>query len=255
MKKSLLLIPVAATLLFAGQVTAKPEHAERGKQSAAKAHKKLNLTEQQMADLRAFKKQGTEDHSVFKQDLKELDKQLASVIKASDWDADAATQILQEKQKLLSQLALTRATNRNFMWTNLSEEQKEKMQSFKKRDAKKGTKRKAMRKFARLDLSDEQRQTIVGIMKQQKSDNQESIAAKKDYKKQEVQLIRSDNFDADAWQQLNSEQQELNLSLALAKAKGRHLIWNQLDETQQAKMEKMTKKRKGKMKKHAKNRM
>lgn len=258
MKKSLLVLPITAALLFAGQSLAAPEQAAKGKHASVKMLKKLDLTEQQKSDIQSLRQQGKQDRLVFKQDITDIEKQLRSVIRASEWDEQAAMALLIQKQEITSKLALTRASSKNLVWNNLSEEQQGKLTERSGRSHEKGNKgkkRQVMRRFGPLDLSDDQRQTIASIIKQQRTENADLIARIKEFKKQEVALIRSASFDDDAWQQLNAQQTELDLSMGLAKAQGKHLIWNQLDEAQQVKMDKMSKKRKQKMQKRAKNRM
>lgn len=258
MKKSLLVLPITAALLFAGQSLAAPEHVAKEKHPSAKTLKKFDLTDQQKSDMRSLRQQGKQDLSVFKQDITQIEQELRAVIRAAEWDEQAAKSLLIRKQEIKSQLALTRASSKNLMWNNLSEEQKNKLttrseRGFEKRS--KSNKRKAMRRFEPLDLTDNQRHAIAGIMKQQRADNTDLVADKKRFKEQEVTLIRSESFNDDAWQQLDAQQSELDLSLGLAKAQGRHLIWNQLDDAQQVKMDNMAEKRKEKMKQRAKNRM
>ena len=255
MKNSLLILPMTAILLFAGTVMADPDYAHKGKQSTAKMLKKLDLTEQQKLDIRTLRQQGKQNRQVFRQDIKEIEEQLQSVIRASEWDEQAAKNLLSQRQEIKSQLALTRATSRNAMWNYLSDEQQEKLPDRSEREHKKGEHRNAMHRFRTLDLTDDQRQEIATIIKQQKSDNSALIARKKEFKQQEAELIHSEKFDDEAWQQLNAQQREVDLSLGLAMAYGRNHIWNQLDKAQQAKMDKMAERRKEKMKKHAHDRM
>lgn len=255
MKKSLLILPLTAALLFAGQIVAAPEHGSKGKQSTAKLMKKLDLTEQQKTDMRSLRQQGKQDRQIFKQDISQIEQQLQSVIRASEWDAQAAKTLLIQRHEIKSQLALTRASSHNLLWNNLSDEQQEKLSARPKREHHKDKKRQAMRRFGPLDLSDTQRQAIATIIKQQKADNADLIVSKKAFKKQQAELIHSESFDNEAWQQLDAQQAELDLSLGLAMAYGRHQVWNQLDEAQQVKMDDMAKKRKEKMKKRAKDRI
>ena len=104
-----------------------------------------------------------------------------------------------------------------------------------------------------LSLTDAQQSQIKSIIEQQKSALEQYKEAGKETRQQTKALIHSETFDEQAFRDFFLSNQDSKLEISVIKARGKHQIWNILDEEQQEKLQKMMKHRKNKMRnKHSK---
>ncbi|GAA0858771.1 Spy/CpxP family protein refolding chaperone [Aliiglaciecola litoralis] len=246
---------VSATALFsAAGASAHSRH----EQPIRAMLQQLDLDQQQRQDLRALMQQSKQDRQVFKIDLKSLKQQMDEVIRADQWDQQRATTIIQQKQHIDAQLALSRANNKHTIWNTLSADQQQQFDTLvlEQRQQKQDKRaRDPMKRFARLNLSDEQHSQISALIEAQRSQRQLSKANLSQFRQQQAQLIKNDEFDQTSWLASYQQMQQNQMELAVSVAHARHQIWNTLDQQQQAKMLKMENKRKHKQdKKRDRNR-
>jgi protein CpxP len=100
-----------------------------------------------------------------------------------------------------------------------------------------------------LSLTDAQQSQIKSIIEQQKSALEQYKEAGKETRQQTKALIHSETFDEQAFRDFFLSNQDSKLEISVIKARGKHQIWNILDEDQQEKLQKMMKYRKNKMRK------
>lgn len=100
-----------------------------------------------------------------------------------------------------------------------------------------------------LSLTDAQQSQIKSIIEQQKSALEQYKEAGKETRQQTKALIHSETFDEQAFRDFFLSNQDSKLEISVIKARGKHQIWNILDEDQQEKLQKMMKHRKNKMRK------
>lgn len=246
MKNLRVLLPFATALMISAVVEAGHHSSHLGG-----VIKQLDLSDDQRADLRRVFKQSRLDKQLYKTDVRAIDEQLKSVIHAAQWNAQEAERLLLEKQTIRSQSALTRVTNRHYLWHNLSEAQQQKFTELmsRKRSDNKHADRKSrspMAKFSKLNLTDEQQNQIESVLVEQKSQLKQWREARKTVKQQEAMLIKADEFDHTGWQKVHQQQQKINLQLAKSHAYTRHQIWQLLDQQQQTKMQELSGKRRHK---------
>jgi len=98
-----------------------------------------------------------------------------------------------------------------------------------------------------LSLTDAQQSQIKSIIEQQKSALEQYKEAGKETHLQHKALIHSETFDEQAFRDLLLSNQDRKIEVSVIKARGKNQIWNTLDEEQQAKLHKMMKHRKNKM--------
>ena len=109
--------------------------------------------------------------------------------------------------------------------------------------------------FSKLDLSEEQKQQMKDIMKQQKEQMKALHDGDGQSKEQMKAIIHADSFDEVAFKQLQSEQAVKTQELALIKAKNMHKMYHLLTAEQKQKMAEMAEMRKQKMQKKKAERM
>ncbi|WJG10027.1 Spy/CpxP family protein refolding chaperone [Aliiglaciecola sp. LCG003] len=245
LKQNIIILSAAATLTLSTGIQA---HEREYNQRAI--YKQLDLTEQQHQDLREVKKQTKDDTHVYKQDLKQLEQQLKTLIQSERWDAESARALIERRQELKSELALTRALNHNYLWNVLDDSQQHKFteltaRKFDRKDIRQDKdSRHPLKRLNRLDLTEAQQQQISALLEQQKHQQSDIRQAVKAKKQDMLRLVRSTEFDQAQWQVIQQEMKESQVALAMSFSQTRHQIWNLLDEQQQGKMANM-KKRQG----------
>ncbi|WP_339725952.1 Spy/CpxP family protein refolding chaperone [uncultured Paraglaciecola sp.] len=219
----------------------------------------LSLTDTQKQDIKQILKQNREDRELYSTDGKSLKTDMRSLIQSSEWDEEAVETAIAQRQVLMQQKALQRATNKNQVWNLLTATQQAEfvtqLETRKAKHEEKSSERKEKRKgkgkhkgnmLKRLDLTEEQLAAVKTIKTAEK-ESAETIRAKlKNFKQAEQSLIQSTEFKAETWEALNSEYQSDFVAMALLKTKSKHDIWNTLTPEQQALAMEKTEKCKGK---------
>ena len=83
----------------------------------------LSLTNTQKQDIRQILKQTREDRGLFNTDEKSLRTDLRSLVHSSEWDQAAIESAITQRQALMQEKALQRASNKHQVWNLLTETQ------------------------------------------------------------------------------------------------------------------------------------
>lgn len=215
--------------------------------------KQLDLTEQQRQNVRINMQKTRLEAKIYRQDMKAVKEQLSAVIRSSQWDEQLASQLIQQKQDIHANVALTRASSKHNLWHTLDGAQQQKFDELVQDKKSKRGQRKAMRRFGPLNLSEQQKSDIEALFAAQKEQRLSMKPEMKSFKQSQALLIKGEEFDQDAWLDAFKQMQQTQLTLAVANAHTRHQIWNLLDEDQKAKLVKMEKKRAKKANKKRRN--
>jgi len=238
------LTPIALCLTFAIALPAiakKGHHQEHD--GMRKVLSELSLTNSQQQDIRQILKQSREDRGLFNTDAKSLRTELRNLVQSTEWDQTAVESAITQRQFLLKEKALQRATDKNLIWNLLTEtQQTEVAGQLKTRKAECDEKHKEGKrkgklngyKLKRLDLTEAQLTAVEVIKDVSKASGKEIEIKLKAYKQAERLLIHRTDFNPDVWQALSNEYQTDFLAMAVLKAKTKHDIWNQLTPEQQA---------------------
>jgi Spy/CpxP family protein refolding chaperone len=81
----------------------------------------LSLTSTQKQDIRQIFKQSREDRNMFKSVDKALRTELHSIIESTEWDRTAVESAITQRQALMQEKALQRASNKHQVWRLLTE--------------------------------------------------------------------------------------------------------------------------------------
>jgi protein CpxP len=201
----------------------------------------LSLTDTQKQDVKQIFKQTRADRELFSSDEKTLKQELRSLINSSEWDQLAVENNITQQQTIIHTKALQRATNKNQVWNLLTETQQgELVTQFEARKAerteKKSTGKKKGNKQKHLKLTEEQIVAVRAIKNTTKESGKEIKVKLKSYKQAERSLVQSKDFNAEAWQALNTDYQADFATMAMLKAKSKHDMWNLMTPEQQAKV-------------------
>jgi Spy/CpxP family protein refolding chaperone len=254
-KTTLTLIALCLTLAIAAPAMSEKGHHQKH-DGMRQILSELSLTDTQKQDIRQISKQTREDRDLFSGDVKSLKKELRSLVQTTEWDQTAIKSAMTQRQALMQQKALQRATNKNQVWNLLTQTQQAEFVTLfdtlkAGHETRKG-KRKGQR-LERLDLTEEQLAAVKLIKAEAKSTGEETKAKLKAFKQTERSFVQSTRFNAETWNTLISEYQADFLAMAVLKAKSHHDIWNLLTTEQQAQSEE-NKSKKGKHGKKGKKR-
>jgi protein CpxP len=222
----------------------------------------LSLTDTQKQDIRQILKQTREDRDLFSSDVKSLKTELRSLVQSTEWDQTAVESAITQRQPLIQEKALQRATNKNQVWNLLTSAQQvefvahfnklkaeQKIRKVERQEMKAEGKRKGKhrgQKLERLDLTEEQLAAVKVIKAEAKSSGEETKAKLNSFKQAERSLVQSTDFNAEAWQTLSNVYKADFLAMAVLRAKTKHDIWNQLTPEQQTQAGERNKGKKGK---------
>lgn len=212
----------------------------------------LSLTSTQKQDIRQIFKQSREDRNMFKTDDKALRTELHSIIESTEWDRTAVESAITQRQALMQEKALQRASNKHQVWRLLTEiQQTEFVPQLDSRKAKRKEKRaeskREHKKLKRLGFTEDQLAAVKAIKTAAKENGAKVKAKLKSYQQAERALIQSANFNPEAWESLNTEYQADFMVMAILKTKSKHDIWNLMTPEQQtATTERVDKHKRGK---------
>jgi periplasmic protein CpxP/Spy len=194
----------------------------------------LDLSQQQRQDIRQLLKDGRADIEIFRQDRQQFRQQLHSLIQSPNWDATAATILLNEQQEFKGQADLQRALSKHKMLLILEPEQQSKLITLLGQDKPK-QKRDAedMQLLNKLNLTSEQ-QSLLGKLMADMQANREQMSTKHQaFAEAERTLINAQEFDNAQWQALHASFQTENLAMVLSNVENRNKVWNLLNDEQQ----------------------
>jgi Spy/CpxP family protein refolding chaperone len=241
--KSLITTTVTPIALCLTLAIASPAMAHKGKHQKHDGMRQilseLSLTDTQKQDIKQLLKQTREDRDLFSTDAKSLKIQLRSLVQSSEWDQATVESVITQRQTLMQEKALDRATNKHQVWNLLSNDQKTEFVSqleahkAKRKEMDSKGKRKG-NKQNRLNLTEEQLVAAKAIKDATKENSEEVKSKLKNYRQAEQSLIQSTAFGSEAWQTLNAEYQADFMAMAILKAKTKHEIWNLMTPEQQA---------------------
>ena len=241
MYKSLLTLTVSALITFGASAGHHP-----GPHHQMALLKQLDLSREQRQDVRQLMRQGRQDVAVYREDLRAVRQQMQALIKAESWDEAAVKDLLEERQPLMAQLALTRANKKHQVWQVLSDEQQAEFEALMQDREPREFSDRQQKMLERLDLSDAQQQQIDQIRTENAANKAAFRQLRQDLKQAEAELIKADSFDQDAWQGLRAEYQQVFADYALKGLYARHQVWQVLSDEQQAEAEQRMQKRKHK---------
>jgi Spy/CpxP family protein refolding chaperone len=208
----------------------------------------LSLTSTQKQDIRQIFKQSREDRNMFKTDDKALRTELHSIIESTEWDRTAVESAITQRQALMQEKALQRASNKHQVWRLLTEiQQTEFVPQLDSRKEKRAESKREHKKLKRLGFTEDQLAAVKAIKTAAKENGAKVKAKLKSYQQAERALIQSANFNPEAWESLNTEYQADFMVMAILKAKSKHDIWNLMTpEQQSATTERVDKHKRGK---------
>jgi len=208
----------------------------------------LSLTSTQKQDIRQIFKQSREDRNMFKTVDKALRTELHSIIESTEWDRTAVESAITQRQALMQEKALQRASNKHQVWRLLTEiQQTEFVPQLDSRKEKRAESKREHKKLKRLGFTEDQLAAVKAIKTAAKENGAKVKAKLKSYQQAERALIQSANFNPEAWESLNTEYQADFMVMAILKAKSKHDIWNLMTPEQQtATTERVDKHKRGK---------
>jgi protein CpxP len=220
----------------------------------------LSLSDVQKQDIKQIMQQARDEREVSSQDARNFKQELQALVRATDWNEEAVTSLLSDKQVQHTEASLARAQNKHAIWSLLTAEQQqefdeliasrkskaEKKASKGGKKGQKGQKGKKKKAAKRLGLDEGQKAEIAAIKAQAKESAVLLKENLKSFKQAERALVKSAEFSQDAWLSLQQQYQADLLAAAVLKSKTKHLMWNVLTAEQQAKAQKMKRHTKGK---------
>ncbi len=228
----------AVALAISLSASAQPMERDGRGSPFMKTLKQLELNEQQKADVKLIIKQARSDQALFQQERRDARKSMQAVIRAEEWDAAVAQQILDENADLHQQARLQQALTRHNIWLLLDDSQKQTLSDLdgrgNERKARMQERRESMwqRVTEKLALSDQQQSDIATIRQQRMEASDAFRTLAKAHREAERDLIRSATFDQVAWQSLYQQHQDAAQSQALAMAYSKHQVMQVLTEEQ-----------------------
>ena len=163
-----------------------------------------------------------------------METELRNLVQSTEWDETAVENAITQRQSLIQEKALQRATNKNKVWNLLTNTQQTeffaKLEQRKAKSIVKGGEgrqkgKRKNNKLKRLNLTEAQLAAVEVIRTSTKISGEETKAKLKNYKHAERALVQSTDFNAAAWQTLSNEYQADFLAMAVLKAKTKHDIW------------------------------
>ena len=234
-----------------------PGH-ERGNKSASMMFAGLDLSAEQKQDIRQILRQSKQDNSVYQGEKKALRAQMQSLMQQSVWDEALATDLATQKATLGMPIELNKAKARNAAFAVLTAQQQSEFIAKQAERAERKAQIKTLnfeRMQERLELSDEQVESLVQIQDAHLKNTAALRDAMKAHKDAERALIFSASFDESAWSALQTEIQPTLIALDVAKSANRFQMMQLLNDKQQAKLKRIMKKlQKGKGKSKGKAR-
>ena len=196
--------------------------------------KKLELTTEQKDDISQLVQSSKSDASVFKEDMQQLRDEITAIVRSDTWNAEGAENAIRQRQAIIAELGLLKATTKHDMWSLLTEEQQDELDVLLAEDKEPREKknRKKPNFLGKLDLSDEQSAQIEAIKTSMKEQREAFKPTRKEFKSAERDLSFSETFSPDAWHDLQDNYFEAFVSMSLSGAEARHQIWLVLDDTQ-----------------------
>jgi Spy/CpxP family protein refolding chaperone len=228
---------VSISLTFTSSSFAGSDHHPR-KNEFRQILKQLDLSQTQVQDVRQLMKQGHEDKSVYRLDMRGISSQLKTLIQNTAWDQQAIETVLLQRMDLIAQIGWQKATKKNQVWQLLtSQQQSELVLLVGNRDKKIGKNGRSFKVLETLDLSDEQAAEIDLIKAEFKALTSDSKANLKEFRQAQHTLRRADRLEQGDWQALEAKYQDDKLAMAIAKTQVRHNIWNVLNTEQQTQLQ------------------
>lgn len=232
MKNTIVVTLVIFTLVIPTVAFAKVMKEGRGMRMFAG----LELTSEQKQDIAQIMRQMRQDNTVYKGEKQDARTQMQSLMTQSQWDDALAQQLLSDSLDARAEVAANRAFARHQIANLLNEEQTTALAQRWRNADKKGKGHKMMRKMQRrLGLSDEQQAQVTAILDQQKAQLAAYEEQIKQHKAAELELIRADAFDRDAFTALNATFKPVALEIALLKTKARYDMVQILTDEQREK--------------------
>ncbi|MCF2949326.1 Spy/CpxP family protein refolding chaperone [Paraglaciecola aquimarina] len=245
-------IAICLSLALSSQVMAKPKGGHEGAHkghSMMKLLSKLSLTDTQKQDIRQIMKQSREDRQASAPSFAPVRQDLSALIQTTDWDQAAVEAAFSQNQEQMAQASLKRAENKHAVLNLLTEEQKDKLATIANkmkdraaegdRKGKRKGKAKGKQRGERgniLAFTDEQKAELKSIRTESKASAAELHEKLKAFKQAERELVKSAEFNAEAWLALSNEYKGDFLAMAVLKAKSKHDMWNVMTPEQQAQM-------------------
>jgi Spy/CpxP family protein refolding chaperone len=243
-------LAVSISLTFTSSSFAGSDHHPR-KNQFRQILKQLDLSQTQVQDVRQLMKQGHEDKSVYRLDMRGISSQLKTLIQNTAWDQQAIETVLLQRMDLIAQIGWQKAAKKNQVWQLLtSQQQSELVQLVEQQDNKKHKHHRSFKFLKTLDLSDEQAVEIKKIKANFETITANLKAKRQEFRREQLTLIRSENLAPNEWQALEVKYQDDFLAMATAKAQTRHSIWNLLNTEQQTQLREKKQQRQQKRQEH-----
>ncbi|WP_102794619.1 Spy/CpxP family protein refolding chaperone [Bowmanella denitrificans] len=235
-----LLLPLVVGLTFGAAVQAK----EPPRGHLFKMFEALQLSEQQRQDIRTLFKQGREDMGVFREDRRAIHEQMQVLIKADNWDAQAAQTLLEQSSADRQAAMWGKAQMRQAVWQVLTSDQREQWQDIQEQrfDGPRGEPFNG-RWLKKLELTDEQQQKLETLQVAASAARQQSQTLRQGFADAELDLIEQGKLNEQNWQALYNQYQPQFLNLELQKLAQRHDFYQLLSEDQRSALQQRMEKR------------
>ncbi|GLR72329.1 Spy/CpxP family protein refolding chaperone [Agaribacter marinus] len=241
MKKILLAAAIGSILFASAGVYAQPS----GKDEIISMFKQLDLSRSQKQEVRAIMQQLREDNSLYAADKSEIKLQIDSLFALDTWDSALANGIVDMQILSSTQTALNIATAKHQAFQVLTDEQKtelsEKTPSTNKQ---KSAQKKIAKLSRRLNLSETQDADLESLMEKQIADISAFESEINAHKLAKKALIQADEFDQDAWNNLQMNYASTRASIRLIKLETRFNFRKVLNEVQLEKLSKIENRKK-----------
>lgn len=219
-------------------VTAAPRH----EAPMVKALQELSLSEQQQKDINAIIGARRADIDIFANDGCELHREIRTLVQADIWDQSAVEQTLLARTEQHQSRKLAQAQTHHQVWNVLSAGQQQEMlamieeRSPMRRDRALTGERIWARISDRLALTESQYESIRAIRGDFANQGKLIKIRMTEFRQAEQALIRTTEFDVEAWQQLYAQYQGFKLEQGVAKAYMHHQVLQVLTPEQRVKL-------------------
>lgn len=242
-------LALSLTMILSTHVWAKPQHHPDG--GLHQILKQLDLNEQQRQDIRQLLKQNRADKSLYREDVKNHDQELRSLIQSETWDQAEVKAALKETREANSDHMWQKVQRTHQIWLALTPTQQQQfLQWLAQQDDKKDDLRHVHKRLENLNLTEQQWAQVADNRGKMTAYLTEHKAAQQTFRQSLSELIGAQELSHHDWQILQNTHQQEWLAHAMFKAQNAQTQWTSLTPEQQNKWQLMHERAELKMHKH-----
>ena len=215
--------------------------AQEGRKGPARIFYNLDLSDTQKQDISQIMRDTKENNRVYKGEMEALKQELDLLLALPEWDAQRAELIVRARINSSQQLQLNMAEAKHSAFQILNEDQQQEFisrtSSRWEGEKTKRSEKRLLRMQKRLGLSEEQIAEAEAIIEQQRDSLEAYKSEAKAHRASERALITTEDFDAEAYTELNEAIAESRVAAGLIKLKARYDLAQLLTDEQRAKAE------------------